>query len=414
MAITKSRERALSLVLATEPAPPRRRAELLWLAGASLLVACGLALVGFAKTGQTRDDGHPLDLNTVSSAQELVPYLARAMDTGASEAAANRIFSYLDAHRPLPNVGALAGIRANGRRLPIPKMKPLFVVRDYKGFLTEYALWCSIYFAAFWIVHFAWRARRFRGRPGYSSRPAPAHRHRSDAGREPARSTARHTRIRKFAWGVALGCALLLLPLLRVFERRWLSATGYTPLFAALTLFALLVVFGSGPTGSDAHVNLGPIQPVELIKILLVFFLAGYFAHKWQWLRELQIRRFRRLNFPRLSQTLPVMIGVAIPLGVFFLLKDLGPALITGMVFLAMFAIARDRAGLALAGLGILIGGVMLGYHFGSRQRWWNAFRSGSHRGITTCAAATSWRTRSGLFRPEAHWDRARASAIRR
>ncbi len=59
------------------------------------------------------------------------------------------------------------------------------------------------------------------------------------------------------------------------------------------------------------------------------------------------------------------MAGVAIPLSMFFLLKDLGPALITGFLFLILFAIARNRAGLATLGLAILIGGVAIGYHYG-------------------------------------------------
>ena len=49
MAITKSWEREVSLKLAADPARPERRGEYLWLAGASLLIACGLALVWFAK-----------------------------------------------------------------------------------------------------------------------------------------------------------------------------------------------------------------------------------------------------------------------------------------------------------------------------------------------------------------------------
>ena len=64
--------------------------------------------------------------------------------------------------------------------------------------------------------------------------------------------------------------------------------------------------------------NLGPFQPVELIKILLVLFLAGYFARKWERLRDL---REKTLALPfgsiyRASQhALPVMIAVAVRAG---------------------------------------------------------------------------------------------------
>ncbi len=70
-----------------------------------------------------------------------------------------------------------------------------------------------------------------------------------------------------------------------------LSDWCYTPLFAALALFGLLLRFGRGPAGNDAKVNLGPFQPVELIKILLVLFLAGYFTRNWERLRDLREKR---------------------------------------------------------------------------------------------------------------------------
>src|SRR6185369_9476306 len=146
----------------------------------------------------------------------------------------------------------------------------------------------------------------------------------------------------KFAVGVFCGCLLLVLPAFRVFDYRRLSDWCYTPLFAALGLFGLLIAFGRGPTGNDAKVNLGPFQPVELIKILLVLFLAGYFTSNWERLRDLREKRlvpklFRRFGVPRLEHVVPVLIAVGIALVFFFELKDLGPALVIFFVFLAMF-----------------------------------------------------------------------------
>src|SRR5205085_10493371 len=135
------------------------------------------------------------------------------------------------------------------------------------------------------------------------------------------------------------------------------------PRVASCALVLLLLRFGSGTTGSDSKVNLGPFQPVELIKILLVLFLAGYFARKWEWLREVRERRLvprwlQWLDLPRVEHALPVMIGVGCALALFFLLKDLGPALATGFLFLVMFAIARRRVVLAVLGLVLLVAGV--------------------------------------------------------
>ena len=66
---------------------------------------------------------------------------------------------------------------------------------------------------------------------------------------------------------------------------------------AALALFGLLLTFGRGPGGTDIKVNLGPFQPVELIKILLVLFLAGYFTRNWERLRDLREKRIARRLF---------------------------------------------------------------------------------------------------------------------
>ena len=116
--------------------------------------------------------------------------------------------------------------------------------------------------------------------------------------------------------------------------------------------------------------NLGPFQPVEVIKILLVFFMAGYFTGKWERLRDLREKRFlprwlHWLEVPRLAHVAPVICAVVCSLALFFLLKDLGPALVTGFLFLVMFALARGRSGLAIAGIVLLVAGVTIGYRLG-------------------------------------------------
>ena len=154
--------------------------------------------------------------------------------------------------------------------------------------------------------------------------------------------------------------------------------------------------------------NLGPFQPVEFVKILLVLFLAGYFTRHWERLRDLREKRvfprfFGRIGLPRLEHVVPVLCAVAISLVFFFVLKDLGPALVTFFVFLAMFAVARGRPGLALAGLdpdGRLRSRSAIAWD--SRTRWWTASTCGSRRGTTTFTAATSSRTRSGRSPPAA------------
>ena len=359
MSITKSWERSFTLQWAEAATPPERRRELFWLVGASLLVACALAMVFAAKT-QDLSSKNVINVNAAGSPDDFLPFLQIIPGDDKRREDAGKIFAYARQH-PLENDGALARLRLG---VPIARIKPLFMVREPREFHQQYALWCGIYLASFWLVHATWRWRRFRGDPMI----LPALQLLTGIGlvlavslRDPLRDTLE---FRKFAWGASLGCALLLLPLLKFFHYTNFLRWTYTPLLAALALFVLLLARGSGPTGSDARVNLGPFQPVELIKILIVFFLAGYFSRKWEWLRDLRIRRIRFLSIPRPAHVLPVMVGVGVALALFFLLKDLGPALVTGFLFLILFAVARNRAALALAGIAALAAGVAIGFHF--------------------------------------------------
>ena len=63
-------------------------------------------------------------------------------------------------------------------------------------------------------------------------------------------------------------------------------------MLAALSLSILLILFGTGPGTSSARVNLGPLQPIEAIRLLLALFLAGYFARRWEVLRRFEAGPF--------------------------------------------------------------------------------------------------------------------------
>jgi cell division protein FtsW (lipid II flippase) len=328
---------------------------------ASFFVGAGLAMVFAAKTQdfgaveQKLAHGALVNLNAVYGPDDLVPVLKSREET------APRVFEVLARNRPLRNTGVLA------RVLPLAKLKPLLVVRTPRQFRLEFLRWTALYFAGFYLVALAWRFTRFRGDRAF----LPALHLLSGIGfalmlslRDPLRDTLE---FHKFALGVFLGCLLLLLPALKPFHYLRLSDWCYTPLFLALGLFGLLLAFGRGPTGNDAKVNLGPFQPVELIKILLVLFMAGYFTRNWERLRDLREKRifpklFRRIGLPRVEHVVPVGIATAAALVLFFVLKDMGPAMVTFFVFLSMFGAARGRPGLVIAGVVLMVTSVIVGY----------------------------------------------------
>ncbi len=133
----------------------------------------------------------------------------------------------------------------------------------------------------------------------------------------------------------------------------------------------LLVLFGSGPGASDAKVNLLGFQPVELIRLLLWLFLAGYFARRWDLLRHARETRpklaalTRRIDIPPVDYTLPVLAAVSLSLLFFLVQKDMGPGLVFACLFLVLYGVARGSAVVALAGLVLLASGFWAGYLLG-------------------------------------------------
>jgi cell division protein FtsW (lipid II flippase) len=379
MAVTRSWTAPGARPFAPPSKPRKPGRELAWLLGASLLAAGGLAMVYAAKMAAFAGDerlqqGALVNLNAVTTPEQLAPLLDSVADQAEREADAQRVFEFVERARPLRNVGALAALRvsAGDRRplLPVSRLKPLMTVRTPREYRVAFLSAAGLYFAGFYLVALLWRAAKF---PGDRAIP-PALQLLTGIGfaaiasmRDPLRDTLE---FRKFAIGVFLGCLALALPAIRAFDYRRLSDWCYTPLAGALGLFGLLLAFGRGPGGNDAKVNLGPFQPVEAIKILVVLFLAGYFTRNWERLRDLREKRlapklFRRIGLPRLEHALPVLAAVAIAVFLFFVLKDLGPALVTLFVFLAMFAVARGRPGLAIAGVVLMAASVTVGYRLG-------------------------------------------------
>jgi cell division protein FtsW (lipid II flippase)/cell division protein FtsI/penicillin-binding protein 2 len=369
-----------------------------WLVVASVAVAAALWGVYTAKI--TRLSGAPVDVNRVASADELAPVLA-VLPGGAE--LAPKLFDYLERALPIPNAGALTAVVP---RRQLARIKPLLAVRTPAEFKMELLKSAALYFAGFYLVVVVWKLARFRGDRAL----LPAMHLATGMGfalmislRDPLRDTLE---FHKFALGVLLGCVLLALPAFAWFDYRRLSDWCYTPLFAALGLFLTLAVFGRGPAGNDAKVNLGPFQPVEAIKILLVLFLAGYFTRHWERLRDLRLKQLPG-RLPRIQDVAPVACATAIAIVFFFVLKDLGPALVTFFVFLAVFSAARGRPGLAIAGVVMLVASVAVGYRIGQPRTvvqridmwlspWDNHVHGGDQLAHALWAFATGGPTGSG------------------
>ena len=357
-------------------------------------------------------------LNEMIGRQELAPLLT-ALSGEEQRIAAEAIYEHVrQSDFALPNVGDLYKLRI-GDAL-IRQLKPGVVVRRPARFRSALLLWGGLLLAAFYAVHLVWRMAGFEGDRTF----LPLLFLLCGLGflmmvslRDPLRDTLS---LRDFSIGVVLGCFGLILaslsdrlPAIKTLKALAKKRPG-VPLAAALGLSILLVAFGSGPAGSDARVNLGPLQPVEFIKVLVVFYLAAYFDRHWEFLRFLKQKGsgvfalLGWLNAPRLIFFLPVMIAMSAALLFFFLQKDLGPALVLGSTFLSLYAVARRRYALVAGGLAILAVGLWGAYQLGQpatvvkridifRDVWENSLRGGDQIAHSLWAMSTGGATGTGL-----------------
>ncbi|HEY4593082.1 MAG TPA: FtsW/RodA/SpoVE family cell cycle protein, partial [Thermoanaerobaculia bacterium] len=296
-------------------------------------------------------------------------------------------------------------------------VKPRLVVRTPGQFRSSFWLWTAVFLLAFAAVHAVWRWRRFAG----DELILPAILLLAGIGlammvtvRDPLRDLPLY---RGFAEGVAFGAVLLLAGSLFDAERSPLRRMSFLPLLAAFALSIVLILFGSGPGGSDAKVNLLGWQPVEAIKILVVLFLAGYFFERWEFLREIAETRAglpRGLQIPKLEYLLPPLLAMGLVLTFFFLQKDLGPALILSFLFLTLYCVARGKPWMALVGAALLVAAFAVAYKIGypatvsGRLAMWlspwdNSFRGGDHlaQGLWSLAGGALTGTGLGLGQPQ-------------
>lgn len=302
-----------------------------------------------------------IDLNRAGSASQLEPIFG-----GSAQA----VFDWKTAEGRITHVGALAGAR-----LLTPSetaaMKPSVVVRTEGEYRNRLLRALAFFFLVVLAAHLA---RRFTGRTG-DPVLLPAALLLVGLSvmamisiRDPLRDTEPAIGV---IYGAIVGCVVLTLLAFADFEHPRLKRSAALPFAAAVALAATLLVFGSGPGSSGAKVNLFGMQPIEVIRLLALFALASYFARRWETLREISqpvgpvpaIRR--RFSVPRREDIQPLTVIVGTLLVFFVLQKDLGPALVLGATALAMYGVARSRAGLVLAGFGVLLGGFVIGYWIG-------------------------------------------------
>ncbi|MBE2220102.1 MAG: FtsW/RodA/SpoVE family cell cycle protein [Anaerolineae bacterium] len=171
---------------------------------------------------------------------------------------------------------------------------------------------------------------------------------------------------------------------------RWLRRYRYTWLTLGLLLLAATLIFGVNPSGYGAALWL-PIpfigqvyfQPSELLKLLLIIFLASYFEEREELLRVSTHTNGLLGSLPYLAPLL-LMWGFCIILLVWQ--RDLGAATLFFMVFLTLLYMATGDRRYVLLGIGLMIiAGIFAYFAFQDLvalriDAWWNPWPDANDR----------------------------------
>jgi cell division protein FtsW (lipid II flippase) len=193
---------------------------------------------------------------------------------------------------------------------------------------------------------------------------------------------------RQVIW-LTLGTAVFLAVAILPRNLRWLRRYRYTWLILGLLLLAATLIFGVNPSGYGAALWL-PIpfvgqvyfQPSELLKLLLIVFLASYFAEREQLLRVSGEKGLLG-SLPYLAPLL-LMWGFCIILLVWQ--RDLGAATLFFVVFLGLLYLATNDRRYVFIGIILMIIASIFAY-FAFRDlvalridAWWNPWPDANDR----------------------------------
>jgi cell division protein FtsW (lipid II flippase)/cell division protein FtsI/penicillin-binding protein 2 len=151
---------------------------------------------------------------------------------------------------------------------------------------------------------------------------------------------------------------------------RWLRRFRYTWLLGGLALLAATLTFGVNPSGYGQRLWLGAwgvyFQPSELLKLLMIIFLASYLAEK----RPLLVsegRRIGRWRLPPLAYVGPLLAMFGLAAVLLAWQQDLGAAMLFFFTFLAMLYLTTGQWEYVAAGLALFVVVGLAGYRLSAR-----------------------------------------------
>jgi cell division protein FtsW (lipid II flippase) len=154
----------------------------------------------------------------------------------------------------------------------------------------------------------------------------------------------------QLAW-LVIGLSIVAVLAVAVRNDGWLRRYKYTWAAAGVGLLLLTFLFGHDVNGARLSLTIGPFsgQPSELLKVILVVFLAGYLSENRPLLVE-ESTRIGPLRLPPVPYLAPMVAMWAIALGVVIVQRDLGAALLFFAVFLLLLYVSTARVSFVVLG----------------------------------------------------------------
>ncbi len=170
--------------------------------------------------------------------------------------------------------------------------------------------------------------------------------------------------VRQTVWLIVSTIALIGVTLMPR-HLRWLSRYRYLWLVGGLGLLAATILFGRNPAGYGPRLWLGVtdayFQPSELLKVILVTFLASYLADNRDLLNSQGIT-LGRLRLPSPRYLAPLLIMWSITAVILIWQRDLGMPTLYFIVFLAMLYVATGRSLYVIGGAILLLAAGSVAY----------------------------------------------------
>jgi cell division protein FtsW (lipid II flippase) len=198
--------------------------------------------------------------------------------------------------------------------------------------------------------------------------------------------------------GISLALAMSAGPAFARFRR--FAAYKYIWVIGTVVLFGMVAIFGQEVNGAKLWIRIGPIQyePVEIIKLLIVLFMAAYLAETGDVIADAKPWSLRA-NAKYLG---PLIVGWGASMALLVFERDIGMATLLLATFAAMLYVATRRVDLIAGGAALFALAVWWAirhypYVVGRFEAWRDPFADPLGRGYQAVQALFSLAA-GGLF----------------